>query len=159
MEIMLRRLGLATIAFSLAACGFRPLYSDPDRQLGVIEIPPPPGEGGYAFRQALIQDIGAAGADAPYAMEITWRESIRSRSRAIDSSINFLEAVVTADYRIVRRADGVVIAEGVETVTSGFDAPSQQFAVRSSRRAAFERAAEEAAAIIGNQAILALRAQ
>lgn len=150
---------IVLLSTCLSSCGFTPLYSDAKRIAGParVNIAVPPGEGGYVFRQRMIGALGEPAGEADYDLEIDWRESVRARTVALDRSITRFEAVVSARYVLRRAADGAAVYSGAEEAATSFDSPDAQFATLTSRRAAFERAAEEVAAQLSPQIALAVR--
>ena len=142
-----RRLLTALAACAASAgCGFRPLYGESGGALlGQVQPVGLAGRAGYHFGQQLRRRLGRPEADAAFELETAL--SFEREGLAISASDDVTRYDVTGSARFTlrRRADGVVVSEGVATSVTAFSTTATPYATEVAERDAERRLAVDLA--------------
>lgn len=135
----------------LGACGFTPMYAQPgvSGSLARVGIETPETRTGYFLRRSL-EDALAGGPDATdlYRLDVLLDEQRYARGIGSDDAATRYELAVRADWTLVERRTGRVLASGQRPVTVTHDASLQPYASLSATDDAQERAAAQIAQLI-----------
>lgn len=142
-----RRAALAALAALAltAGCGFRPVYGSGGAVGGLdggVRVAQPTGRAGYYFARALRARLGEPGADAAYEAETSLRFSPQETAITVEDDITRINLVGAATWRLVRRADGEVAAEGRVEAVSAYNTLAAPYATRTAAEDAERRVAE-----------------
>lgn len=135
----------------LAACGFRPMYSNNDTD---IYVPPiRSGANGIELRNALNAKFGGQkDASAPYVLEVSLEEP-RTTYKALDQTgvATWQEIILTASYTL--KAGDTVIASGKETSSESYSFVQYLVAANASYNNAVNNTITVLSEKIGNRAM------
>ncbi len=156
----LRLLGIAVLALSLAACGFRPLYgrygANPGAQriFSSVYVEPIALENaGYALRNSLIDllEARAAPAGATYRLAVTLKEQ---REGAVlqneviagtnETSVTRYNYTLEASF-VLTDAKGTLVTKGEEATLSAYNVVTSPYATQMAQQDARQRAANDIA--------------
>lgn len=144
-------LGLS-LSLSLGACGFKPLYghqgndannSPTNLALAQIDVKPIEDRSGQKMRTALQRRLSPKNqAASKYQLAIKLSESVEDL--AIDRTAFATRAnlSLTAEYRLVRNADGLQMNTGNLTAVTSYNILTSDFATHAARTDARNRAIE-----------------
>ncbi|MFN3521411.1 MAG: LPS assembly lipoprotein LptE [Phenylobacterium sp.] len=139
---------LALAAASLSACGFTPLYGQPEvvSSLAAVDVVAPEGRAGYLIREHL-DDAFAKNRAAParYRMDLQLAESRYPRGLRIDNVATRYEYVLSATYTLTALPSGARAKTGTVRVELTYDSADQPYASVAAQQDVQDRAAEEAA--------------
>ncbi|MEM8696278.1 MAG: LPS assembly lipoprotein LptE [Pseudomonadota bacterium] len=150
-------------AFSLTACGLRPLYGgaqSPAREtLSAVEVGGIPGRAGYLMRGALEQRLGAAGNETPrYRLEVTLDDSIEGFGVRADNAVTRERRTLRARFQLVTADRGTVLLDATAGADAGVDVVSSEYATIAAEDSALERLTEQVAdQIVARIALYATR--
>jgi LPS-assembly lipoprotein len=149
------RLALVLL-LALAGCGLRPVYSGGSNgaaatMLAGIDVPPIPDRSGYMVRQALLDRLGAGGANSPYRLDIELDDKITGLGVRGDDSISRERRTLRARWQLVDTASGNVLIDAAVRSDAGVDVVRSEYAVVAAETAALERLAEDIAGQIANR--------
>ena len=132
----------------LGGCGFTPLYAAPGVSPGLsaVETIAPEGRSGALLRESL-DDARARDSAVParWRLEVSHRESRIARGRRSDGVASRYEYVVTADWTLTSRTDGVVAIRGTSRSEVTFDRADQPYAAIAAQQDAEQKVADELA--------------
>ncbi len=91
---------LASLALTLAACGFTPLYAGGPAGNGQVNVEMIEGRAGHALRKALLQEMAAGlpGLEGPATLTVILDDKLNRLALAPDESATRSDIVVSADY-------------------------------------------------------------
>lgn len=138
----------------LAGCGFRPVYGEGSAAralVGQVAIEAPLSRLGFHFRQALEERLGEGGGDAPLELESGFTISKSGLAITPDNSITRYTLNGIGVYRLLRRADGVVLDEGEVRTLTAYSATASLYATRAAERDAEERIVRDLAGRIATR--------
>ena len=138
---------LALLSLPLGACGFTPLYAAPgvSPSLSAIETIAPEGRTGALLRESLDDALARDSRPAEWRLELVLKESRIPRGRRPDGVASRYEYVVTANWKLVSRADGSTALEGVSVAEVTFDRAEQPYAAIAAQQDAEQKVADELA--------------
>jgi len=138
---------LGALALPLGGCGFTPLYAAPGVSPGLsaIETIAPEGRTGALLRESLDDALARDGRPAEWRLELVLKESRIPRGRRPDGVASRYEYVVTANWKLVSRADGSTATQGVSYAEVTFDRADQPYAAISAQQDAEQKVADELA--------------
>lgn len=155
----MRTLGLLLALFSLAACGFHPLYAggtkSPRRlELSQIEITPVQSKLGVDLRNELIDRLTPEGEPAypQYRLDLTLHEYREGLGIQKDTSVTRWNYQLSADYKLFDLGTGKMITKGTASTMASYSVVDSQFATLTAENDAKERASVD----IGDQLELRL---
>ncbi|MFN3613019.1 MAG: LPS assembly lipoprotein LptE [Rubrimonas sp.] len=121
-------------ATAVAGCGFRPLHGAGTGLRGRVTLDGPQGRNGFAFREQMRRNLGDPAPDAPYRLitTLSYEEEGVAISRRDD--ITRYDVTATAQYRLVRAADGVEIDAGAVRAVSAYSTTAAPYATRIAER-------------------------
>ena len=131
----------AKAALLLGACGFQPLYANPNlAALSAMEIDAGSSRIDYLIEEALAGAYGGAGAPSPYRLTLqsTAQEVPLGLSAADRATRYALE--VNVDFQL--SAEGRLVSAGRVSDTAYFDAPNEAFGLIAARRDAQTQVAD-----------------
>lgn len=132
----------------LGGCGFTPLYAAPGVSPGLsaVETIAPEGRSGALLRESLDDALARDSAvPARWRLEVSLRESRIARGRRSDGVASRYEYVVTADWTLTSRTDGVVAIRGTSRSEVTFDRADQPYAAIAAQQDAEQKVADELA--------------
>ena len=141
---------LLLLAVAAAGCGFRPLYAERDGAqagLAAIGVAPIEHRTGQRLRNLLLERLNPAGAPARprYALGIRLAERKQNLAIRKDATATRANLVLTATYRLERRADGETLLRGAARSTNSYNIVDDPFATLAAERDARIRAVRELA--------------
>ncbi len=138
---------LALFSLPLGACGFTPLYAAPGVSPGLsaVETIAPEGRTGALLRESLDDALARDSRPAEWRLELVLKESRIPRGRRPDGVASRYEYVVTANWKLVSRADGSTALEGVSVAEVTFDRAEQPYAAIAAQEDAEQKVADELA--------------
>jgi LPS-assembly lipoprotein len=165
---MFKRSVLAGLALlltpALDACGFTPLYADPELVHGLshIQVEVPQTRTGYLMRENLQDDLALkAGTDdkPEYRLVIDINEMRLPRGLRPDATADRYETRLKMDYTLTRIATGEIVLKRSNNVSVVTPATAQPYGGIAGQQDAQERAAWEASQFIKTQILRALAAR
>lgn len=138
------RLLLASLTLLLAACGFQPMYAQPDGQnaIGPVTLTQIDGMAGHVLRSELDRILQVENDGSPPALlEITLTEQVTPLGIRVDESATRSELRLIANYVLTPPSGGRVMRGSVLTVVN-YDIPTAAFGEIAAQDDARERAAE-----------------
>jgi LPS-assembly lipoprotein len=144
---------LAALALlpTVAACGFTPMYAQPDVAGGLarVAVETPDTRTGYLLRERL-EDAFAGGPDAEdrYRLTVALNERRYPRGVGADDAATRYELAVQANWTLTDRTTGAQVARGSRPILVTYDASVQPYAGVAALDDAQERAASQAAQLI-----------
>ncbi|MDO9336916.1 MAG: hypothetical protein EON95_01255 [Caulobacteraceae bacterium] len=143
--VLLAALGL--LSLPLGACGFTPLYAAPGVSPGLsaVETIAPEGRTGALLRESLDDALARDARPAEWRLELTLKEARIPRGRRPDGVASRYEYVVTANWKLVSRADGATATEGMSVAEVTFDRAEQPYAAIAAQQDAEQKVADELA--------------
>jgi LPS-assembly lipoprotein len=143
-------------AIPLAGCGLQPMYAGGGsgavaRDVAAVEVSPIAGKAGYLLRNALADQLGAAGATTPrYRLDVRLDEKLTGMIVQPDNSVSRERGVMRARYQLVDLSSGVILLDTTADADAGIDVVSSEYAVI----AAEQTAQENLAHTIANQIVI-----
>lgn len=132
----------------LAACGFTPLYARPGLSAGLssIETIAPQGRLGALIRESL-DDALAVDRSKPmiYRLDLHLRDERIPRGIRPDGTASRFELILSADWKLVNKADSSIVVQGTSRAETTFDRAEQPYSAISAQEDAEERVAAELA--------------
>lgn len=136
----------------LAACGFRPLYQDPEpkagaagvgSELAAIEIAPIPDRVGQLVRNDLLYHLDASdgGGSAQYRLDVRLAESISELAVERTGFATRSNLRLAAAYSLVDLTTGRQLVSGRSRAISSYNIVDASFSTLTAQNAARERAA------------------
>jgi LPS-assembly lipoprotein len=154
---------LLMVAAMLSSCQVRPLYAENGgvtQKLAAVEFSPQPSRVGLQVRNQLIFMAGrGAGetAKADYTVDLSVSSSTAGVIYLPSSDTSAAaRTVVTVSYVLKRVSDGKVLKAGSRAATSLLDLHTQEFSKIRAIRDSEDRAAREAAEMVGADIAAAL---
>ncbi len=141
---------LLLAAVAAAGCGFRPLYAERDgaqAALAAIGIAPIEHRAGQRLRNLLLERLNPAGEPGRprYALDVRLAERRQDLAIRKDATATRANLVLTATYRLERRADGETLLRGEARSTNSYNIVDNPFAALAAERDARIRAVRELA--------------
>jgi len=150
MSLFDRRTLLMSSLAALGGCGFRPLYgggtgSGPGAILGKVRVIAGRGELPFRLREALIENLRPAPADAP--LTLTVRAKVTRDGLLIedDDEITRFNLTLQANYSLRRVGNRTPLYRAEARSIAAFNATASQYATLVSEREVQARAAEDVA--------------
>jgi LPS-assembly lipoprotein len=111
----------------LAACGFEPVYGTgtaATNMLGKIEIHVVKGRNGFELRDRLLERLGSAGVDAPYAL--SFKTTIKSDDLTIsdDNDVTRFTLTGVTTFQITDKVAQAVVYDSTVTSNTAYSATS-----------------------------------
>ena len=149
MSLFDRRLLLLSLA-SLGGCGFRPLYgggtsSGPGKMLGKVRIIADRGELPFRLREALIENMRPAPANAPLTLTVDAKVTRDGLLIEDDDEITRFNLTLNVDYTLRRAGQPAPLFKSEARSIAAFNATASQYATLVSEREVQARAAEDVA--------------
>lgn len=138
------RLIILSFALLLSACGFSPMYAQPNGQsaIGPVYIEEIEGKSGHVLKRELDRILAVENdGSAPANLRITLLEQVTPLGLRRDESSTRAEIRLTANYVLTPANGGAVMRGSVFTVTT-YDIPTAAFGEIAAQDDARERAAE-----------------
>jgi len=145
---LFKKIWLLFVLLPLAACGFEPVYgtnSAASKMLGQFEIQIVKGRNGFEIRDRLIERLGKAGSDAPYALshKTTITTDDLAISEANDVTRYTLEGIT--NFRVIHKASETVVYENSVTSNTAYSATSGTYPTAIAQRDANVRLSRDLA--------------
>ncbi len=136
--------------FALAGCGFRPLYGGgtgkgPGRLLGNVRIIAARGELPFRLREALIENLRPASAEAPLTLTVNANVTRDGLLIEENDEITRFNLTLDVDYVLRRNGEQAPLYNDEARSIAAFNATASQFATLVSEREVQARAAEDVA--------------
>lgn len=148
--VLLPPWALLAVPIVLSGCGFQPVYqktsavagTNVPHQLSTVYVTRIADRAGQQLRNFLLDRFNPSGAPRkPYfELRTNVREARRSLALRSDAFATRVNLTVSADFDLVRRADGAVLFHGQSQITNGFNELRSDYATLSAERDARERA-------------------
>jgi LPS-assembly lipoprotein len=138
---------LALFSLPLGGCGFTPLYASPGVSPGLsaVETIAPEGRTGALLRESLDDALARDSRPAEWRLELDLKETRIPRGRRTDGVASRYEYVVTANWKLVSRADGSTATQGISQAEVTFDRAEQPYAAIAAQQDAEQKVADELA--------------
>ena len=158
----MRLLAPLLLAFALAACGLRPVYSGGTQGqvaqgLAMVEVAPIEGKAGWLVRNALADRLDPTGQapTARYRLDVLLDDELEGLGLLTDDTIGRERRTLRARYQLVDLETGEIVLDATAGSDAGIDVVSSEYATI----AAEERALENLALEVADQIVarLALR--
>jgi len=155
---------LAPLAL-LAGCGLQPMYAGGGngtvaRGLAAVEVSPIEGQGGWLMRNALVDRLGAGGAQTPqYRLDVRLDDKLEGLGVLSNDTIGRERRTLRARYQLVELASGTILVDATAGSDAGIDVVSSEYATIAAEQTALENLSKEVAAQITTRIALALRAK
>jgi LPS-assembly lipoprotein len=162
---MKRFVALALACLVLPSCALRPMYAggasgEAAQSLAAVTVPPIEGKAGWLVRNALTDQLGAAGAvPARYRLDVRLDDSLEGLGVLNDDTIGRERRTLRARYQLVDLADGEILLDATSGSDAGIDVVSSEYATIAAEQTALENLAGEVARRMVTQVALALRAR
>lgn len=131
---------------SLSACGFAPIYAQPGSNFAPLRDVSVSTRGvdriDYIFEQAMSDRLGAYTPSGEYILEAVMTESRQGFGIRVDDVATRYESTVIANYRLVRRSDGVVLLQGYRLGVASYDVSNDPYSALTAEERSIERAVE-----------------
>jgi LPS-assembly lipoprotein len=142
---------VATVAFALAGCGFKPLYAvgtTPDGMrsyFGQVFVEPIAGRQGVHLRNQLLDAMTPSGTPSGAAYNLNVQLSDVKEGLAIqeNTQITRYNYTLTARYELRDAVSGEVLDKGMARAIAAYNVVDSQFGTQSAERDAQDRAARE----------------
>lgn len=160
----MRALLVVASALLLSACGLKPIYaggaSGPVAQgLAAVEVPAIEGKAGWLVRNALVDQLGAAGRAAPrYRLDVRLDDKLEGLGLLSDDTIGRERRTLRARYQLVDTATGAIVLDATAGSDAGIDVVSSEYATIAAEQKALENLARVVADKIVARLALQLRA-
>lgn len=148
---------------ALAACGLQPMYAGGGsgpvaRNLAAIEVPAIEGQAGWLVRNALVDRLGAGGAEgARYRLDVRLDDKLEGLGVLSDDTVGRERRTLRARYQLVDLADGSIVVDATAGSDAGIDVVSSEYATIAAEQTALENLSKEIAAQVATRLALALR--
>jgi LPS-assembly lipoprotein len=144
---MIRSAAIAILLFSLAACGFQPMYggaggADLQADLSGIDIAPIPDRTGQTLQQNLAEQLGG-GQGTDYRLEIQLAQTDTGSGFRADEATTRINIMLAAKYQLRRLSDDKIILQDETKAFSAYDVVESQFATLTTRQDTLRGLAEE----------------
>lgn len=152
-------------ALAVAGCGLQPMYAGGGngsvaRGLAAVEVPAIEGQAGWLVRNALVDRLGAGGAEAPrYRLDVRLDDKLEGLGVLGDDTIGRERRTLRARYQLISLADGTVLVDATAGSDAGIDVVSSEYATIAAEQTALENLSREIASQIATRLALALREQ
>lgn len=145
-----RRRALAALAGGLVAgCGFQPLYLEQGGAAsalrGQVAVTGADGRLGFMFRERLRDRLDTPRPDSSHTLDVALRFTDTGLAITRRDDITRFTINGEATWRLTRRGDGAVVADGLARSASGYSTLASPFATRAARLDAERRVAEDLA--------------
>ena len=154
-----RMLAITALALGVSACGFTPMYANPQlsQNMRAIAITTPQTRTGYLLREQLDDQLNVDRTATPrYRLAVAIVEKRRPRGLNPDDTPTRYELHLDVTYTLVEAEGGKTILKQTRPVFVSSDAVVDPYASLAAQEDSQERAAEEAAEIIRTDVSLAL---
>ena len=131
----------------VTACGFTSVHApggSGQALYGQVLVTPPTqqsaqGDSNGYFLVRDLEDRLGRGQNGSYRLNLTLATSTEGQAITADSEIARYSVLGTAGYKLVRRADGVVVASGSESSFTGYSATGSTVETLAGEQDAYER--------------------
>jgi LPS-assembly lipoprotein len=128
------------------------------RGLAAVDVPPIEGQAGWLVRNALVDRLGAAGAEpARYRLDVRLDDSLEGLGVLNDDTIGRERRTLRARYQLVDSADGTILLDATAGSDAGVDVVSSEYATIAAEQTALENLSKVVADRIVTQVALTLR--
>lgn len=145
----LRLLAAVACGALAGACGFQPLYGEQDGAAGALRgevaVSGADGRLGFRFRDRLRRRLDDPRPDAAFTLETALSLSDEGLAITRRDDVTRISLTGEARWRLVRGRDGVEVAAGIVTSSSGYSTLASPYATRIARRDTERRVAEDLA--------------
>lgn len=159
----MRALAVLAGALLLSACGLKPMYAggasgQVAQGLAAVEVPAIEGKAGWLVRNALVDQLGAAGRAAPrYRLDIRLDDKLEGLGLLSDDTIGRERRTLRARYQLVDMASGAIVLDATAGSDAGIDVVSSEYATIAAEQKALENLARVVADKIVARLALQLR--
>lgn len=159
----MKHLGALAAALLLSACGLKPMYAggasgQVAQGLAAVEVPAIEGKAGWLVRNALVDQLGAAGAAMPrYRLDVRLDDKLEGLGLLSDDTIGRERRTLRARYQLVDTATGAIILDATAGSDAGIDVVSSEYATIAAEQKALENLARVVADKIVARLALQLR--
>lgn len=160
----MRALLVVASALLLSACGLKPIYAggasgQVAQGLAAVEVPAIEGKAGWLVRNALVDQLGAAGRAAPrYRLDVRLDDKLEGLGLLSDDTIGRERRTLRARYQLVDTATGAIVLDATAGSDAGIDVVSSEYATIAAEQKALENLARVVADKIVARLALQLRA-
>lgn len=154
---------LAAALLALAGCGLQPMYAGGSsgtvaRGLAAVEVPAIEGQAGWLVRNALVDRLGAGGAETPrYRLDVRLDDKLQGLGVLSDDTVGRERRTLRARYQLVDIASGRIVIDATAGSDAGIDVVSSEYATIAAEQTALENLSREIATQITTRVALALR--
>lgn len=159
----MRALAALAGALLLSACGLKPMYAggasgQVAQGLAAVEVPAIEGKAGWLVRNALVDQLGAAGRAAPrYRLDVRLDDKLEGLGLLSDDTIGRERRTLRARYQLVDMASGAIVLDATAGSDAGIDVVSSEYATIAAEQKALENLARVVADKIVARLALQLR--
>ena len=160
---MMRGVFLTAALVALAGCGLQPMYAGGSsgtvaRGLAAVEVPAIDGQAGWLVRNALVDRLGAGGAETPrYRLNVRLDDKLQGLGVLSDDTVGRERRTLRARYQLVDIASGRIVIDATAGSDAGIDVVSSEYATIAAEQTALENLSREIATQITTRVALALR--
>jgi LPS-assembly lipoprotein len=151
-------------ALTLAGCGLSPMYAGGGngavaQGLAGIEVPAIEGKAGWLVRNALVDRLGAGGADVPkrYRLDVRLDDKLEGLGLLSDDTIGRERRTLRARYQLIDLSNGAVVLDATAGSDAGIDVVSSEYATIAAENTALENLARDVAGRIVTRLALQVR--
>ncbi len=142
--------GFWLLAFSLSACGFKPVYgkeTEQGPQLAAIRVADIPGRNGQVLRTTLEDLLNPENvySEPQYQLNIKLERALRELGIQDNLRVTRYDVALTAKYSLISLVDGREVTNGVSRIKSSYNRTESEFATFVADEDANQKAAEEMA--------------
>lgn len=159
----MRALAALAGALLLSACGLKPMYAggasgQVAQGLAAVDVPAIEGKAGWLVRNALVDQLGAAGRTAPrYRLDVRLDDKLEGLGLLSDDTIGRERRTLRARYQLVDMASGAIVLDATVGSDAGIDVVSSEYATIAAEQKALENLARVVADKIVARLALQLR--
>jgi LPS-assembly lipoprotein len=143
---LLAILGALAGALALTSCGFSPIYATAGADFAPLRDINVETRGtqriDFIFEQVMSDKLGAYTPSSAYRLETILSETRQGFGIRVDDVATRYESTVTANYRLIRTSDGVILTRGRRMGVASYDVSDDPYSELSSEQRSLERAVE-----------------
>jgi LPS-assembly lipoprotein len=148
---MIRKLAIALLSLSLAACALRPLYSGGSTgavatTLGSVSVDPIQGKAGWLMRNALNDRLVATDSQSlRYRLVVALDDNIEGFGVRADDTVTRERRTLRARYQLIDSSTGSVLVDATAGSDAGIDVVGSEYATIAGENSALENLSQRVA--------------
>ncbi len=145
-RILSKAASLLVVALPLGGCGLQPMYGEGPhgsvaQGMAAIEVPAIPGKSGWLMRNALIDQLHAAGSPGitpRYRLDVRLDDKLEGLGLLANNTVGRERRTVRARYQLVEIATNRVLLDATAGSDAGIDVVSSEYATVAGEETAME---------------------